>query len=183
MTRNPKEQTLLYANLAVPLLVKRLKNGEGLPLPRYHSAEAAGFDLCAAFHDQNAVAVLRAGEQINIGCGFAFHIPPGFSLEIRPRSGLAFKYGVTIQNSPGTIDADFRGEIVIMLARPLAPMPPMANGAQPIETRLNRVDLSIKHGERIAQAVVMPIFKAYIKETEELDETERGTRGLGSTGV
>lgn len=144
--------------------LKRLPHGAGLPLPAYQSADAAGFDLPAAIPD-GAPLVLAPGARALVPTGFAFVLEPGFEAQVRPRSGLALKHGVTVLNSPGTIDADYRGEVQVILAN------------------LGKVSFEITRGMRIAQCVIAPVTQAALGEIEDLDETARGAGGFGSTGV
>ncbi len=147
-------------NLAeVPIALKRLPHGEGLPLPAYASAHAAGLDVVAA-----ESVTLAPGARHAVGTGFAIAIPEGYEVQVRPRSGLAVKHGITCLNAPGTIDADYRGEVKVILAN---------LGEQPFE---------VIRGERIAQLVPAPVVRARFVEAESLDETERGGGGFGSTG-
>jgi dUTP pyrophosphatase len=139
------------------LKIKKL-NSEAV-IPAYQTKEAAGFDL----HSIEDV-VINPGERKLIGTGLAFEIEFGYEVQIRPRSGLAFKHGITVLNSPGTIDSDYRGEIKVLLIN---------HSNSPFE---------IKKGERIAQAVVAPVIQAEIIEVEELSSTDRGEGGFGSTG-
>ena len=139
--------------------LKRLPHGEGLPLPAYATNGAAGMDVVAAED-----IVLGPGERHAVATGFAIAIPPGFEVQLRPRSGLALKHGITCLNTPGTIDEDYRGEVKVILAN---------LGSEPFEVR---------RGERIAQLVPAPVQKAEFAEVEELDETHRGGGGFGSTG-
>ena len=139
------------------LKIKKL-NPEAI-IPAYQTKEAAGFDL----HSIENV-VLKPGERKLIGTGLAFEIEYGYEVQIRPRSGLAFKHGITVLNSPGTIDSDYRGEIKILLINH------------------SNEKFEIKKGDRIAQAVVAPVIQAEIVEVEELSSTERGEGGFGSTG-
>lgn len=141
----------------------RLPHGEDFPLPEYKTAEAAGVDLCAAV-DADAPVVLQPGERALIPTGLAMALPTGFEAQIRPRSGLAIKDGVTCLNSPGTIDSDYRGEVKIILIN---------HGATPF---------TVKRGERIAQMVIAPVVQARFVEADRLDETARGAGGFGSTG-
>lgn len=154
----------------VPLKIKRVRNS-GLSIPEYKSEGAAGFDLFADLTEKEQPIITHPGYNYNIPTGFAFEIPVGYQLEIRPRSGLAVKYGFTIINSPGTIDSDYRGEVIIIGYRTIFPY---SNLADPFV---------IRHGDRIAQAVLMPVYRAIFEEVEELPETERGIGGFGSTGV
>ena len=139
--------------------LKRLPHGEGLPLPAYATHGAAGMDVVAAED-----IVLAPGERHAVATGFAIAIPPGFEVQVRPRSGLALKHGITCLNTPGTIDEDYRGEVKVILAN---------LGSEPFEVR---------RGERIAQLVPAPVQKAELAEVAELDETNRGGGGFGSTG-
>lgn len=144
----------------VEVCVKRLPNGAGLPLPDYASAGAAGMDICSA-----ESVNLRIGKRLAVATGFAFAIPKGYEVQIRPRSGLALKNGITCLNTPGTIDSDYRGEIKVILAN------------------LGEDDFQIAKGDRIAQIVVAPVQHATLVEVEEIDHTPRGAGGFGSTGV
>lgn len=140
--------------------VKRLAHGEGLPLPAYASAHAAGMDVVAA-----ESLVLAPGQRHAVATGFALAIPEGYEVQVRPRSGLALKHGITCANAPGTIDSDYRGELKIILAN---------LGAEPFEVR---------RGERVAQIVPAPVLRAAFEEVEALDATGRGEGGFGSTGM
>jgi len=128
-------------------------------IPAYQTELAAGFDL----HSVEDY-VLKKGERKLIKTGLAFEIEEGYEVQIRPRSGLAFKHGITVLNTPGTIDADYRGEIMVLLIN------------------LGEDDFEIKKGERIAQAVIAPVIQAEFVEVDELSETKRGKGGFGSTG-
>jgi len=139
------------------LKIKKLN--QNAQIPAYQTKEAAGFDL-HSIED----TIINPGERKLIGTGLAFEIERGYEVQIRPRSGLAFKHGITVLNSPGTIDSDYRGEIKVLLIN---------LGSEPFE---------IKCGERIAQAVVAPVIQAEIEEVENLSDTERGSGGFGSTG-
>jgi dUTP pyrophosphatase len=141
----------------------RLPHGEGLPLPTYHSEHAAGLDVVAGVPESSPVA-LAPGARALIPTGFAIELPPGFEAQLRPRSGLALKSGVTILNSPGTIDADYRGEVKVLLVN---------LGAEPFVVR---------RGERIAQLVVTRVEHVRIEPVSELGGTSRGEGGFGSTG-
>lgn len=138
-----------------------LPHGEGLPLPHYASALAAGADLRAAIDDD---VVLQPGSHQLIPTGFAMALPDGYEAQVRPRSGLALKHGVTVLNSPGTIDADYRGEVGVIL--------------------VNHSDTAfhIQRGDRIAQMVIAAFCRADWKRVDVLSETERGTGGFGSSG-
>jgi len=140
------------------LKIKRLS--PDAVIPSYQTEEAAGFDL----HSVDEV-VIKKGERKLISTGLAFEIEKGYEVQIRPRSGLAFKHGVSVLNSPGTIDSDYRGEIKVLLIN------------------LGDKDFEIKKGDRIAQAVIAPVVQAKILEVDELSSTERGSGGFGSTGV
>jgi dUTP diphosphatase len=141
----------------------RLPHGEGLPLPTYHSEHAAGLDVVAGVPG-NAPVELAPGARALIPTGFALELPPGFEAQLRPRSGLALKSGVTILNSPGTIDADYRGEVKLLLVN---------LGSEPF---------TVRRGERIAQLVVARVEHARIEPVPELGGTSRGEGGFGSTG-
>jgi dUTP pyrophosphatase len=144
----------------VEVRVKRLNHGAGLALPAYATSGAAGMDICAA-ESLN----LRAGKRHAVATGFAFAIPDGYEVQVRPRSGLALKHGITCLNTPGTIDSDYRGEVKVILAN------------------LGEDDFMINKGDRIAQIVVAPVTHGHLVEVDDLDETERGAGGFGSTGV
>jgi len=145
--------------------IQRLPHGDGLELPFYASAGAAGLDLHAAL-TPGLKLVLEPGARDLVPTGFAIHVPEGFEAQLRPRSGLALEHGVTILNAPGTIDSDYRGEIRALLVN---------LGAHPFE---------IVRGMRIAQLVVAPVARVRLEETKApLEETERGSAGFGSTGL
>jgi len=146
----------------VTVAVKRLDHGQDLPLPAYATEHAAGMDLIAAI---DAPMILQPGERAMVPTGLAIALPVGFEAQVRPRSGLAVKKGVTVLNSPGTIDADYRGEVKVIL--------------------INHGDtaFTIERGERIAQMVVAPVTVAQWTELEQLPETLRGEGGFGSTGI
>ena len=137
----------------------RLAHGEGLPVPRYASEDAVGLDVSAA-----AELTLRPGERHAVATGFAIEIPRGYEVQVRPRSGLAIKHGITCLNTPGTIDSDYRGEVKVILIN---------LGQEPFE---------IRRGERIAQLVPAPVLRADFIEVGELGGTQRGSGGFGSTG-
>ena len=139
--------------------LKRLPNGEGLPGPAYATDHAAGLDVVAAED-----VTLQPGERRAVPTGFAIAIPAGFEVQVRPRSGLALKHGITCLNTPGTIDADYRGEVKVILAN------------------LGTAVVELARGERIAQLVPAPVQRAAFVEVEALDETARGEGGFGSTG-
>jgi dUTP pyrophosphatase len=143
----------------IEIRLKRLPHGEGLPLPSYATEHAAGMDVVAAEE-----LTLAPGARHAVATGFAIAIPNGFEVQVRPRSGLALKHGITCLNTPGTIDSDYRGEVKVILAN---------LGSEPFE---------IARGTRIAQLVPAPVLKARFVEATELGETARGTGGFGSTG-
>ena len=145
----------------VRVAIKRLPEGEGLPLPAYMSEHAAGADLCAAVHEE---LTLLPGARALVPSGFSIALPPGYEAQVRPRSGLAIRSGVTCLNSPGTIDADYRGHVQVVLAN---------LGSEPIV---------IRRGDRIAQLVVAPVSRAAFDVVDELPGSQRGEGGFGSTG-
>ncbi len=147
-------------NSPVEIQIMRLNHGAGLPTPSYASAGAAGMDICSA-ENLN----LRVGRRVAVSTGFAFAIPHGFEVQVRPRSGLAINYGITCLNTPGTIDSDYRGEVKVILIN---------HGDE---------DFIINKGDRIAQLVVTPVMQATMTEIDALDTTERGAGGFGSTGI
>ena len=142
----------------------QLAHALGLPLPAYHSPAAAGFDLVAAL-DDDAPVTLKPGARALIPTGLIFELPDGSEGQVRPRSGLALKHGVTVLNSPGTIDSDYRGEIQVILIN------------------LGQEDFQIKRGERIAQFILAPVTRARLKVRKAVTVTKRGAGGFGSTGV
>jgi dUTP pyrophosphatase len=143
----------------IPVLIKRLPHGHGLPLPAYATPGAAGMDVVSAEQ-----LILRPGMRHAVATGFAVAIPPGYEMQVRPRSGLALKHGISVPNSPGTVDADYRGEVKVILVN------------------LSEDNFPIERGDRIAQLVVSPVTLASWAEVEDLDETARGEGGFGSTG-
>jgi dUTP pyrophosphatase len=143
--------------------VLRLDHGRDLPLPAYETADAAGMDLRAAVAEDSP-CYLAPGERAAIPTGLCVALPPGFEGQVRPRSGLALKSGVTVLNSPGTIDADYRGEIKVILIN---------HGPERV---------TFRRGDRIAQLVIAPVTRAAWEETEGLEITTRGAGGFGSTG-
>lgn len=145
---------------AIEIKVKRLPHGEGLPLPHYATHGAAGMDVVSA-EDVTLAPMARHA----VATGLAIAIPEGFEVQVRPRSGLALKHGITLPNTPGTIDSDYRGELKCILVN---------LGAEPFE---------IRRGDRIAQLVVAPVQIGRMVEVEALDDTVRGSGGFGSTGV
>lgn len=144
----------------IDIQLMRLPNGEGLPVPAYATAHAAGMDVVSAEE-----IILNPGNRHPVATGFALAIPEGYEIQVRPRSGLALKHGITLPNAPGTIDADYRGELKVLLIN---------HGADPFP---------IKRGDRIAQLVVAPVQLASFVEVDMLDDTVRGMGGFGSTGV
>ncbi|MDB5670034.1 MAG: deoxyuridine 5-triphosphate nucleotidohydrolase [Alphaproteobacteria bacterium] len=144
----------------IQVSLMRLPNGEGLPLPAYATPGAAGLDIVSA-----EAVTLAPGGRHAVATGFAVAIPPGYEIQVRPRSGLALKHGITCLNTPGTIDSDYRGEVRIILAN-------LGSDAFPIA-----------RGDRIAQLVPAPVQKARFTEVASLDETQRGSGGFGSTGL
>jgi dUTP pyrophosphatase len=149
----------MTANLRLPIM--RLPHGMDLPLPAYATSGAAGMDVAAAV---DKPVILAAGERLAIPTGFAMAVPAGYEAQIRPRSGLALKHGVTVANAPGTIDSDYRGEVAILLVN------------------LGDQDFTIARGMRIAQMVVAPVTQVTPIATDSLADTERGDAGFGSTG-
>lgn len=141
---------------------RRLPHGEGLDVPGYQSEAASGMDLRAAI---NAPLLLSPGWSVDVPIGFEIELPPGHEGQVRPRSGLAARHRITVLNTPGTIDSDFRGEIIVML------------------TNHGREPFVINRGDRIAQLVITPVVRAHVAIAEELSQTARGQNGLGSTGV
>jgi dUTP pyrophosphatase len=145
--------------MSITIAIKRLAHGDGLPLPAYATHGAAGMDLVAAED-----ITLAPGGRHAVATGFAIAIPEGYEVQVRPRSGLALKHGVTCLNTPGTIDSDYRGEVKVILAN------------------LGQEPFAIRRGDRIAQLVPAPVLRAELTETDSLDETLRGAGGFGSTG-
>ena len=143
----------------IEIAIHRLPNGGGLPLPSYASGGAAGLDIVAA-----ETLRLAPGARHAVATGFAIAIPPGYEVQVRPRSGLALRHGITCLNTPGTIDSDYRGEVKVILAN------------------LGNETFEVRRGERIAQLVPAPVLKASFAEAADLDETARGSGGFGSTG-
>lgn len=148
----------------IRVTLRRLEHGAGLSLPAYESEQAAGMDLAAAV-PEGAPETLAAGARALIPTGFSMALPGGYEAQVRPRSGLAFKHGVTVLNAPGTIDADYRGEVKVLLIN---------HGSEPF---------LIERGMRIAQLVVQPVSHATLVEVEELSDSARGSGGFGSTGT
>lgn len=142
--------------------VVRLPHAKGLPLPSYETVHSAGMDLRAALEDR--ITIWPGGRTL-VPTGLRIELPVGYEAQIRPRSGLAIKNGVTLLNSPGTIDADYRGEIKIIMIN---------HGDE---------EFQISHGDRIAQMIITPVIQVLMQQVEELNESERGNGGFGSTGV
>ncbi len=143
----------------VALRVKRLPHGAGLPLPAYATAGAAGMDVVSAER-----VLLAPGARHAVATGLALAIPDGYEVQVRPRSGLALRHGITVANAPGTIDSDYRGELKVILIN------------------LGEADFAIHRGDRVAQLVLAPVTRAVWAEVDELDDTARGAGGFGSTG-
>jgi len=148
--------------MTINIRVRRLPHAEGLPLPVYATGGAAGADLCAAVGDEVAI---EPGERQAVPTGLVLEIPEGFEGQVRPRSGLAIRHGLTVVNAPGTIDSDYRGELKVLLVN------------------LGTDTVSITRGDRIAQLVVAPVTRAAFVETDDLTASDRGAGGFGSTGV
>jgi dUTP pyrophosphatase len=144
------------------ILFKKLPHAKDLPLPEYESKSAAGMDIRAALETP---VTLKTGERTLIPTGLQMSIPDGFEAQIRPRSGLAIRNGITMLNSPGTIDADYRGEVKV------------------IAINHGNEDFTVEHGDRIAQMVIAPVTQFPVKEVNDLSSTDRGEGGFGSTGV
>ena len=146
----------------VPIL--RVGHGTDLPLPAYESAGAAGLDLRAALA-ADATIEIAPGARVAVPTGIALQLPAGFEAQVRPRSGLAFRHGVTVLNAPGTVDSDFRGEVTAILIN------------------LGEEPFTIRRGDRIAQMIIAPVTQAVLVEVQALSETARGADGFGSTGI
>ena len=149
----------MSSNERVAVRLKRLPHGEGLELPRYATQGAAGMDVLAAED-----VTLAPGGRHAVATGLSVAIPPGYEIQVRPRSGLALKHGISVPNTPGTIDSDYRGELKVILIN---------HGGEPF---------AIHRGDRVAQLVLAPVTLAGWDEVAELDETSRGAGGFGSTG-
>jgi len=145
----------------VELKIERLASSRGLPLPTYASDGAAGADLYSA---EAGSLEVGAGERVAVATGIKMEIPPGYEVQVRPRSGLAIRHGLTVVNAPGTIDSDYRGEVKVLLVN---------LGAEPVE---------IRRGDRIAQMIVAPVTRADFVEVDRLNDSARGSGGFGSTG-
>jgi dUTP pyrophosphatase len=149
--------------MSVEVRIRRLPHAEGLPLPAYQTEGAAGMDLRAAVPEAEPLT-LAPGQRAMTPTGFAMALPSGYEAQVRPRSGLAAKHGVTCLNTPGTIDCDYRGEVQVILVN------------------LGQEPFVVRRGERIAQMLIAPVTRAAWSEVETLDETGRGAGGFGSTG-
>ena len=147
---------------AIPLKIQQLDHGKDLPLPHYATEGAAGMDVCAALDEPLTINPM---ERLAVPTGLAMAIPHGYEIQVRPRSGLALKQGLTVANAPGTIDSDYRGEVKVILIN------------------LGQDAVEITHGMRIAQLVLAPVSMARLQLVTTLDETDRGTGGFGSTGT
>lgn len=147
----------------IEVRVMRLAHGDDLALPSYQSEHAAGLDLLAAV-PSTAPVTLAPGARVLVPTGLAIALPEGYEAQVRPRSGLAARHGLTILNAPGTIDADYRGEIQVLLVN------------------LGSESVVVSRGMRIAQLVIAPVVRAHIVETASLEKTSRGSGGFGSTG-
>ncbi len=150
--------------MSLPVSVQRLPHARDLPLPRYETAGAAGLDLVAANPDDAAITILP-GRRALVPTGLVFQLPSGYEAQVRPRSGLALKHGITVLNAPGTIDADYRGEVQVLLVN---------CGQDPFV---------VERGMRIAQVVVAPVTTVALVEVVEVDRTGRAASGFGSTGT
>jgi dUTP pyrophosphatase len=148
---------------AIEVRITRLTHGQDLPLPSYQTAHAAGLDLLAAVSATEPL-ILVPGDRRLVPTGIAIALPEGYEAQVRPRSGLAVRHGLAVLNSPGTIDADYRGEVQVLLAN------------------LGNAPVTITRGMRVAQMVIAPVVQAQILETASLDKTRRGSGGFGSTG-
>ena len=148
---------------AITVEIQRLPHAEGLALPAYQTAHAAGLDLLAAVPDDKPL-IMQPGARALVPTGLTIAVPPGFEAQVRPRSGLALKHGITVLNSPGTVDADYRGEVSVLLIN---------HGEEPF---------TIRRGERIAQLVVATVAQANLVAVSSLSSTDRGSGGFGSTG-
>jgi dUTP pyrophosphatase len=149
--------------MTIEVQITQLPHGKGLPLPSYQSAHAAGLDLIAAVAKDRPITIMP-GERALIPTGIAIALPHGHEAQVRPRSGLAAKQGVTVLNAPGTIDADYRGEVQVLLVN------------------FGREPATVERGMRIAQMIVAPVTQAQLREVEALPDTARGAGGFGSTG-
>ena len=163
-TPSAKPRTQALTAAAVTVAIKQLPHAEGLPLPAYQSTQAAGLDLAAAISAGDGVT-LKPGGRALVPTGLLLALPAGYEGQVRPRSGLAWRHGITVLNAPGTIDADYRGEVSVLLIN-LGPDPVM-----------------IHRGDRIAQLVIAPVVQATLVAVVEVSATPRGAGGFGSTGT
>jgi dUTP pyrophosphatase len=147
--------------MTVKVRVQRLERAAGLPLPDYASAGAAGADLCSA---EAGAVMIAPGQRVALATGLIIEIPEGFEAQVRPRSGLAARHGLTVVNAPGTIDSDYRGEVKVLLVN------------------LGEEIVTVHRGDRIAQMVVAPVTRVEFVESERVNDTDRGAGGFGSTG-
>jgi dUTP diphosphatase len=152
------------SSATVSVKIKRLSHRRGLPMPRYESDDAAGFDLAAAVANKSPIR-LAPGERALIPTGLIFELPQGFEAQVRPRSGLALKHGISVLNSPGTIDSDYRGEVQVLLIN------------------LGQQDFTVHRGDRIAQLIIAPVTQAKLSIATTVSGTKRGAGGFGSTGA
>jgi dUTP pyrophosphatase len=152
------------SELRAQVRVMRLPHADGLPMPAYQTDQSAGMDLVAAVGEDAPVHLLKGGRAL-IPTGLCFALPAGLEAQVRPRSGLALEHGITVLNSPGTVDSDYRGEVQVILVN------------------LGEEPFVVRRGERIAQLVIAPILQAALIEVSILDETARGEGGFGSTGT
>lgn len=146
----------------IKILVKRKESAKDIPLPEYATSGSSGMDLCA---DVDGEVTLKPGEIKLVSCGIYLSIPKGFEAQMRPRSGLALKHGITLVNTPGTIDSDYRGLVSLIM------------------TNIGKEPFVIKRGDRVAQMVIKEVIAARVEETEDLDDTVRSSGGFGHTGV
>lgn len=146
----------------IEVVFQKLEHAEDLELPAYESNQAAGMDLRAALGE---AVTIRPGERFLIPTGLRMALPKGYEAQVRPRSGLAIRHGVTMLNTPGTIDSDYRGELKV------------------IAVNLGQKAYTVHHGDRIAQMVIAPVVRAGVKQVRKLEETDRGAGGFGSTGI
>lgn len=149
------------SDIPVSIAVTQMRHAKGLPLPAYATHGAAGMDVVAAL---DLPVMLAVGARMAVPTGLSMAIPHGFEVQVRPRSGLALKQGLTVANAPGTIDSDYRGEVMVLLVN------------------LGDVPVLIERGQRIAQLVVAPVTRGVLVEVDTLDDTARGAGGFGSTG-
>ena len=164
-TTTAKSRALAQAAVTrVTVRIRQLYNAEGMPLPAYQSEQAAGLDLAAAISEGDGITVKPGGRAL-VPTGLVLELPPGYEGQVRPRSGLALRHGVTVLNSPGTIDADYRGEVSVLLIN-LGPEPVL-----------------IHRGDRIAQLVIAPVIHAHLVVAVAMSDTQRGAGGFGSTGL